>query len=271
MQDRTRDPRWLPALARLQDRLGPARTNAILSAAVLGVGLLAAAVVAVLSPAGAGQAALVSAAAVALIAGPLLVGALLVTNARLHSARQQLRQLATHDHLTGVSNRKHFVAMAERDWSSIRRYGTDGAVLMIDVDHFKQVNDRYGKPAGDAVLRRIAEVAAQALRQADLIGRWGGEELVVLLPHTDPMGALDVAERIRAQVSERKMEWNGAQFVCTVSVGVAPVGAVHETLESIVGDAEQALAEAKAAGRNCVRMAPIQPRRSGETYPVISR
>lgn len=268
MTDRHQDLPWLDSLIRLQARVGPARGHGALSLAIIAGAL---AVTGLATLAGGWSAGAVAAFTCLVLAVVVLLRGLLVATGRLAAAGQSLDLLATQDTLTGISTRRHFLASAEREWARIRRYGMDGAVLMIDVDHFKAVNDRHGQHCGDTVLRQIAEVSAQSLRQADLIGRYGGEELVVLLPHTDPMGALDVAERIRAQVSERRIDWQNTAVVCTVSVGVAAVGAGHETLDAIVGEAEQALAAAKEAGRNCVRMAPIQPRRSGETYPVISR
>jgi diguanylate cyclase (GGDEF)-like protein len=162
--------------------------------------------------------------------------------------------------------------MAEREWSRSRRYEMSGALLLIDADHFKLVNDRHGHQAGDALLREIAHAAARSLRQPDLLARFGGEELVVLLPHTDPLGALDVAERIRERVAALRVEWQGEWLTTTVSIGVAAIGSGHASLDAWIHDADTALYAAKEAGRNCVRAAPIQPpRRSGEIKPLTTR
>jgi diguanylate cyclase (GGDEF)-like protein len=182
----------------------------------------------------------------------------------LESARRQLAVLAMNDDLTGVYNRRHFMWLAEHEWARCRRYDTGGAVLLIDADHFKRVNDTHGHLAGDALLREMAAAAARSLRQPDLLARFGGEELIVFLPHTDPLGALDVAERIREQVAMLQLPWQGQNVGTTVSIGVAALSAAHASLEAVVHDADVALYEAKAAGRNCVRAAPTPSWRSGE-------
>jgi diguanylate cyclase len=117
----------------------------------------------------------------------------------------------------------------------------------------------------------MAQAVARTLRQADLFGRFGGEEFIAFLPHTDTLGALDAAERIREAVAGLSLEWRGQEIRTTVSVGVVPLEADHASLGALIADADLALYAAKDAGRNCVRTAPPQPRRSGETYPVISK
>lgn len=179
---------------------------------------------------------------------------------------------ATQDALTGVHNRRHFMALADREMARCRRYQTAGALLLIDADHFKRINDEHGRGCGDALLREITRVTQQSLRQPDVLARFGGEELIVFLPHTDPLGALDVADRIRERVSETKLAWQGTEVRATVSIGVASLGAGHASLDALIHDANTALFAAKEAGRNCVRAAPIQPRRSsGERPPVPTR
>jgi diguanylate cyclase (GGDEF)-like protein len=179
---------------------------------------------------------------------------------------------ATQDELTGVHNRRHFMALAERELARCRRYQTAGALLLVDADHFKRINDEHGRGCGDALLREITRVTQQSLRQPDVLARFGGEELIVFLPHTDPLGALDVADRIRERVSEIKLGWQGAEVRATVSIGVASLGPGHASLDALIHDANTALFAAKEAGRNCVRAAPIQPRRSsGERPPVPTR
>ena len=178
---------------------------------------------------------------------------------------------ATQDELTGVSNRRHFMTLAEREIARCRRYTTSGALLLVDADHFKRVNDQHGRACGDALLREITRVTQASLRQPDVLARFGGEELIIFLPHTDPLGALDVADRIRERVSELKLAWQTAQVRATVSIGVAALDSGHASLDALIHDANTALFAAKEAGRNCVRAAPIQPRRSGETSPVPTR
>ncbi len=171
-------------------------------------------------------------------------------------------QASARDALTGAYTQQHFVAAADREWSRIRRHGEDAALLMVDVDHFKRLNDEHGMPAGDAMLVEITRLASSTLRPYDLLSRFGGGVLVVYLPHTDPLGALDVAERIRERVASLRLGWQGKSVKATISVGVAGVGSGHAGLDAVIGDAGAALREAKSAGRNCVRAAPIPPRQN---------
>ena len=170
-------------------------------------------------------------------------------------------QRAVRDALTGAYTQQHFVAATDREWSRIRRHGEDAALLMVDIDHFGALNERHGLPCGDALLVEATRQLAAMLRQYDLLARFGGGVLVVYLPHTDPLGALDVAERIRERVSGVRLAWNGESVRATVSVGVAGIGAAHGSLDEAIADAGTALREAKSAGRNCVRAAPIPPKR----------
>ncbi len=180
------------------------------------------------------------------------------------AAAQAIREAGkpARDALAGAYSQQHFVAAADREWSRIRRHGEDAALLMVDVDHFKALNDQHGQACGDALLVEFTRQVSATLRQYDLLARFGGGVLVVYLPHTDPIGALDVAERIRERVAAVRLEWNGQPVKATVSAGVTGIGAGHAALEDVIADAGAALREAKAAGRNCVRAAPIPPRHS---------
>jgi diguanylate cyclase len=194
---------------------------------------------------------------VALLGAALLVGAAVWPLMRmlrdLEAARVQLDVLATRDELTGVFNRRQFLVLADREWARCRRYDMGAAMVMLDVDHFKRVNDLHGHLAGDLMLREIARAASETLRHADILGRFGGEEFIVFLPHTDTLGALDVAERIRERVAAIKLEWRGQQIATTVSLGVATLGITHDTVGALIADVDRALYTAKDAGRNCVR------------------
>ena len=171
-------------------------------------------------------------------------------------------QAPARDALTGAYTQLHFVAAADREWSRLQRHGEDAALLMVDVDHFRRLNDEHGMACGDAMLVEITRQASSTLRTYDLLARFGGGVLVVYLPHTDLLGALDVADRIRERVAGLGLVWEGLSVKSTVSVGVASIGAAHAALDAVIADAGGALREAKAAGRNCVRAAPLPPRRN---------
>jgi diguanylate cyclase len=219
------------------------------------------------SPAAAAQVGALS----ALILVPSIGGVVLRLVFQLERARARLAVLATQDALTGVHNRRYFFEIAEREWQRTKRYGEDSALLLIDADNFKSINDLHGHMCGDKLLVAIARAVRATLRTSDLMARFGGEELVILLPHTDPLGALDVAERIRERVAGGRLDWHGEKVGITVSVGVASYGGDDRTLDALVHDADLALYAAKKAGRNCVRAAPIRPRRSGEAHRETSR
>lgn len=214
---------------------------------------------------------------VALAAGAVAgLPALLAGGVALHLARAlaqsttQRELLSLEDELTGVSNRRQFLRLSEREWSRCRRYGDNGALLLIDADHLRRINDHLGQRCGDAILLETTRRVSATLRQSDLLARFGGAELAVFLPHTDPLGALDAAERIRQQVASAPFLWEQAHVVATVSVGVAHVHGGQMSLDGLIQEAEAALVAAKEAGRNCVRAAPIQPRRNDETRSVTS-
>ena len=189
------------------------------------------------------------------LVAPPLVWPLMRLWADAEAARAQLDVLASRDDLTGVYNRRHLLVLIEREWARCRRYGLSAALLMVDIDHFKRINDSHGHLAGDLMLREIARTISGTLRHPDLVGRYGGEEFMVFLPHADPLGALDVAERIRERVSRLSLEWRGESVRTTASLGVVSLGVQHHSLGALVADADLALYAAKEAGRNCVRTA----------------
>ena len=171
---------------------------------------------------------------------------------------------AVDDDLTGLSNRRHFLELVEREFARCRRYGDDGAILLIDADHLRRINEHLGQLCGDALLLEVTKRVGTTLRQPDLLARFGGAELAVFLPNTDPLGALDAAERIRQQVASSPYQWQQTHVVATVSIGVATVHQGQLSVDTMIHEAEQALEAAKEAGRNCVRTGPIKPRKSGE-------
>lgn len=168
---------------------------------------------------------------------------------------QALMREATTDPLTGVRNRRQFFTEAEREYSRALRYRSGFGVLMLDIDLFKNVNDRYGHHAGDAVLRKFAETCVGVLRTTDIFGRLGGEEFAVVLPEAGAEEAVATAERIRRQVENMAVVHEGTAIHCTVSVGVALLGQQDVAFDSVLRRADRALYAAKANGRNRVEMA----------------
>lgn len=182
--------------------------------------------------------------------GTMLHGAWLKQQAHA----EQLSLMARTDELTGLPNRRAFFESAEAERARAVRYGSELAVLMIDIDHFKAVNDTYGHRAGDLVLQHLGQTCIGVLRGVDVLGRVGGEEFAVLLPETGLPAAAEVAGRLRAAVEEARVALpEGAPLRITVSVGVAGLQG-EETLDTLVSRADTALYEAKRGGRNCVRV-----------------
>ncbi|CAA7621454.1 putative Diguanylate cyclase [Magnetospirillum sp. LM-5] len=170
---------------------------------------------------------------------------------------EELRVWATTDSLTGIANRRHFLDIADREIQRTRRYGRPLSVLIMDADHFKSINDGYGHAVGDEALKAIARVAATCLRDADLLGRLGGEEFGVLLPETDLAGARELAERLRAAVAEIDLTVAGGSVRPTISIGGADLSAEGEGIDSVLARADQALYRAKERGRNCVELVAL--------------
>jgi|GEM_PF-4201314 len=163
---------------------------------------------------------------------------------------EELRQLATVDMLTGCLNRRSFHDRGTEELERARRAESALSILLLDLDHFKTVNDTWGHGAGDRVLVRFAETCRQILRTHDVFGRLGGEEFGILLPGTDSRGAWVVAERIRKGVAGLDIEYDGQRISITVSIGIAPVAPTDTTVSDPLRRADDALYEAKAAGRN---------------------
>ena len=172
-----------------------------------------------------------------------------IENARLFL---QAHQLSVTDGLTGLNNRRHFFDEAKGEYERIRRYGRALSVVMIDIDHFKKLNDTYGHSVGDAVLREVARRFQEAVRTIDVVARYGGEEFVVLMPETDLAEALKVAERVRRCVVECPVYNDGVTVFTTISLGVAEIDEKMACLEDLLKCSDQALYAAKAAGRNRV-------------------
>jgi diguanylate cyclase (GGDEF)-like protein len=182
---------------------------------------------------------------------------LLALNEQLTEAQRALREEATHDALTRLLNRRAILELLDKEIARAGRSGDALGVVLVDIDHFKRVNDELGHQAGDLVLREVATRLQQAARASDHVGRYGGEEFLVVLPSLKPEAAVAVAERLRRLVGERAVDASGRALSITLSAGVAvatdPSGT---TAERLIEAADRALYAAKNAGRNRVEVAP---------------
>lgn len=175
-------------------------------------------------------------------------------NQRLTRAQGELQHQATHDALTGIFNRRAILQALEMQLGAPRPEGEPCGVILIDVDHFKQVNDRYGHQAGDEVLSAIAVILAQHLRADDRVGRYGGEEFLIVVGGGRPETVLALAERLRGAVAEAPIKAGGRTYPVTVSIGAGlAAGGTRSDTARLIQCADQALYQAKADGRNCVR------------------
>ncbi|MFT6420499.1 MAG: diguanylate cyclase (GGDEF)-like protein/PAS domain S-box-containing protein [Porticoccus sp.] len=176
-------------------------------------------------------------------------GILLDITQRIH-AEEQVRIMAITDGLTGINNRQEFDRLLEHEIERANRYQTPLALLMYDLDHFKQVNDRYGHNTGDTVLKTVASLVNNNIRGIDVHGRWGGEEFMVLLPQTGLNTAKDVAEKLRQAIASHQFNKLGS---ITASFGVVEL-APHENVKSLAQRVDEALYRAKERGRNRVEV-----------------
>lgn len=173
-------------------------------------------------------------------------------NLELEKANAQLYELATHDMLTGAENRRFFFERLEEELRAFERTGHPLALLWMDIDHFKRINDTFGHLVGDKVLQSVGEVHRSLLRSIDHFCRFGGEEFAILLPDTDYEGAIVVAERLRKSLAENGYESRKGKVSFTVSIGVGVVKDEPMNLEELLEAVDTFLYQAKHQGRNCV-------------------
>jgi diguanylate cyclase (GGDEF)-like protein len=164
----------------------------------------------------------------------------------------QLYQYSIRDGLTGLYNKKNLLETLDNEFQRCKRYDRSLTVMMMDLDHFKKVNDTYGHLVGDRVLVLVAEVLKNYFRTADFIARFGGEEFCVILPETPLASAHLTAERIRMAVSNIKLNDNGREITVTISIGLATFGKEMVNFTDLVGQADKMLYKAKEEGRNRV-------------------
>ena len=169
---------------------------------------------------------------------------------QLKRQERKLQELAWTDSLTGLINRRRFLDVAEKEMERARRDQKIASVILIDVDHFKPINDRYGHAAGDHVLKTLAARWTQVVRRYDWLGRLGGEEFAVFLSDADPLTPTKLGERLRLAASQKPILFEGAEISPTVSLGVASALRRDDTVNGLLSRADAALYEAKRAGRN---------------------
>lgn len=194
---------------------------------------------------------------------------------RLVAVQKEMEYQATHDSLTGLWNRPAWKKLLVAEFERAYRNATSVAVLMIDLDHFKSVNDTYGHHAGDAILGKVGDVLQSLVRAYDHAGRYGGDEFIVIAPELSHDSVLDYAERIRATLAQIKIVYQGSPISPTVTIGVAFAEILPErSPDLMVHRADHALYEAKARGRNCVFLDwvsnPGSPADAGVQEPLLT-
>jgi diguanylate cyclase (GGDEF)-like protein/PAS domain S-box-containing protein len=177
--------------------------------------------------------------------------------AEVEAVNQQLQQSLAHeefmartDALTQVNNRRHFFDLAEHEFATAKRYGRQLSFILFDIDYFKQINDTYGHPIGDKTLQIVAQIADENLREADILGRYGGEEFAIMLPDTSAQESLIVAERIRKGVANHLFETQSGSFQISISLGLTEFLPQDDTLDHFIQRVDNALYNAKRTGRN---------------------
>ena len=179
-----------------------------------------------------------------------------VNKLQLEAANAQLQELALHDGLTGLLNRRHWESCLEREFARHNRYSNPASLVLFDIDHFKKLNDTYGHQAGDEVIRQVARITREMVRDTDYAGRYGGEEFVVLLADTPLQGASQFAERLRMAIEQLQISHEQLSLQCSVSVGVACIRTDMANHQALIEAADKALYQAKSAGRNQVVTSP---------------
>ncbi len=172
---------------------------------------------------------------------------------QLKESKRKIEELSRTDELTSLYNRRYFFELAEGHLELAKRHETDLSVAIMDLDHFKRVNDRFGHQTGDAVLKKVAEVVNGLIRASDVLARYGGEEFVLLMPQTGVSGALKLTERIRRELAKEASNGQVNLPLVTISIGVSSSGRFGYDMETLLLKADTALYQAKDQGRDrCV-------------------
>ncbi|MCP4022612.1 MAG: GGDEF domain-containing protein [Desulfobacteraceae bacterium] len=181
-----------------------------------------------------------------------------------------LSNAAVIDPLTGCYNRREFENQLKRSISGAIRHKHDLSVFMFDLDHFKHVNDQYGHLAGDDVLKNIASIVQSGIRKGDILARYGGEEFIAILPETGKKKALELAERLRIQISKKVTQYNGHQIKVTASFGVTQMDPRFKDMKHIIQNADDMLYKAKVKGRNMI-MPGLFKIVASESNPLLTK
>ncbi|MBR9727594.1 diguanylate cyclase [Shewanella intestini] len=176
---------------------------------------------------------------------------------QLKSANDQLESLSQTDCLTQLHNRRHWQHCMEREFERYIRYQDPATLIMLDIDHFKKINDKYGHPAGDKVIQNIAYILNQSLRETDCAGRYGGEEFAIVLAKTTAEEALFFTERLRKKIEATETIFDNRKISVTISLGINDIKADTQTSSQWLSGADKALYYAKQHGRNCSRIYQI--------------
>jgi len=174
----------------------------------------------------------------------------------LRAAKKYAEELAQKDELTGLKNRRAFFEQGHRIFEQSKRFGHPVSVIMMDIDHFKMINDTYGHSVGDKVLHAVAEPLQRLVREIDVVARMGGEEFAFALPETGLEDAANLAERLRSEIEELVVTNDGHQIKITASFGVVTCKDGNENIDALLTDADDALYVAKNNGRNQISVQP---------------
>ncbi|NLP44164.1 MAG: GGDEF domain-containing protein [Peptococcaceae bacterium] len=175
---------------------------------------------------------------------------------RIEFQRKQLEQLAYYDPLTGLPNRRFLEELLKREYSLMQRHGHETVIIILDIDNFKSINDTYGQPVGDDVLRQLADLLRNSVRESDTVSRFGGEEFIILMPKTSLEGGYVFAERLRKIIMEERFTVGSTTLQITSSFGVSSMRDIYnQTIDDYYSLADKALYLAKKGGKNRVEKA----------------
>jgi diguanylate cyclase (GGDEF)-like protein len=234
---------------------GVARSSILITIISVLLSVVIAKSVAILLPGSSGTFNLTIAIVVPLLIAPPLGYIFISLYFELEKVREEVHALAITDELTRVSNRRHFLKLAEHELERAKRYRHALSIIILDIDDFKKVNDSYGHLCGDAVLQDLSLACRTILRQCDVFARFGGEEFILLLPETNEASALQVANRLCQLVANHVVEYKDTQIQVTISIGVTTSNSNGDTLDDLLNQADGALYQAKRLGKNRLEIA----------------